>query len=55
MILDVGPAAVEALAYVLKTLPHAGVERAPARKSLRIFRYMLSVSMNYFISGSTSH
>ena len=28
---------------------------APARKPLRIFRYMLSVSMNYFIAGSTSH
>ena len=28
---------------------------APARKPLRIFRYVLSVSMNYFIPGSTSH
>ena len=28
---------------------------APARKPLRIFRHMLSVSMNYFIPGSTSH
>jgi hypothetical protein len=26
-----------------------------ARKPLRIFRYMLSVSMNYFIPGSTTH
>ena len=28
---------------------------ALARKPLRIFRYVLSVSMNYFIPGSTSH
>ena len=28
---------------------------APARKPLRVFRYVLSVSMNYFIPGSTSH
>ena len=28
---------------------------APTRKPLRIFRYMLSVSMNYFIPGSTGH
>jgi len=42
----------------LKLLPSASwpLEHAfSARKPLRIFCYMLSVSMNYFISGSTSH
>jgi hypothetical protein len=35
------------------SLEHTG--SAPARKPFRIFCYVLSVSMNYFIAGSTSH